>query len=273
MVSHAINAHEKQADAISKFVWFEGSTALLEGQAVCYNWDFGTASASDARRFSKVEVPSTTNAQWFAGVCARPYSANTGGQMIEIYVPGSVCNVLSGANTTIGVGRLTFEITAVTATNGSFRNEGMEGEGSCIPLQTVDRSSTDGLCLVKLDPPGRPSGGFETVQLVDNTAFVAMVGGTTGIVGATLGTGDATETLADGAIAGLRKKFKCITTEIATNDAVITVTTGRSHALADSALASVTFAGASTCLNTSVTLEWDGAWIVQNLTKTMPALA
>jgi hypothetical protein len=273
MTSQALNAHEKKKATISKWVWFEGATALLEGQAVCYNWDFGTAENEDARRFARVEVPSTTNAQHFAGVCAQAHAARTGGRMIEIYVPGSICNVLSRASTTIGVGRLTFEITAATATNGTFRYSGLEGEGSGIPLQTVDRSNTAGLCLMKLDPPGRPSGGLEVVQLVDNTAFTCMVGGTTLLTGATLTNGNATFTLADGAIDGLRKKFGVITTEIATNDAVITVTSGRTHALADSTLASVTFAGASTCLNTSIVLEWDGAWSMVAATKTMPALA
>jgi hypothetical protein len=193
--------------------------------------------------------------------------------LIEIYTPGSICNVLSGASTTLGAGRLTFEITAVVATNGTFRNEGMEGEGSCVPLQTVDRSSTDGLCLVKLDPPGRPSGGFETVQMVDNTAFVAMSVGTTGMVGAALTNGDAIETLIAGTVHGQRKRFKVITTEVTTNDIVVTITNGRTHALADNSLETVTWAGASTCLNTSVDLEWTGGWMVTGATETMPALA
>ena len=38
-------------------------------------------------------------------------------------------------------------------------------------------------------------------------------------------------------------------------------------------LATVTFAGASTTVGTQVTLEWGLAWIVQTLSKTMPALA
>lgn len=272
MTSQALNAYEKKAAAISKWVWFEGATALLEGQAVCYNWDYGTDSDADARRFARVEVPSTTNAQFFAGVCAQKHAASSTGQLIEIYVPGSVCLVLSGASTTVGVGRLTFEITGTVATNGYFRYEGLEGEGSCIPMQTIDRT-TPGTCLAKLDPTGRPSGGLEVVQLVDETAFVAMVGGTTCLTGAALSTNDATETIDDGAIAGLRKKFVIITTEITTNDAVLTITSGRMHVDADTTLASVTFAGASTCLNTKVVLEWDGAWSVVACSKTMPALA
>lgn len=273
MTSHAINGHEKQASVISEVVWFEGDTALLEGQGVCYNWDSGTAAAKDGRRSNRVEVPSILNAQYFAGVTDGKYAARTGGQLITIFKPGSWCNVLSRASTVIGVGRLTCEITAATATNGSFRYSGLEGEGSCVPFQTIDRSGTAGVCFCKLDA-GRPSGLCEVIAIVDNDAIgTVMVGGTTFVTGATIAGGDCTYTLPDATRDGLRKKIKVITTEIATNDLVVTVTTGRSHALADSDLATVTFAGASTTVNTQVTLEWDEAWIVTSLSKTMPALA
>ncbi len=273
MSSAALNAHEKVHDTISKWVWFEGTTALLQGQAVCYNFDYGTATADDARRFSRVEVPSVTNSLYFAGVCARNYAAVTPGpRMIEIFVPGSVCNVLSRASTTLGAGRLTFEITASVSTNGTFKFEGMEGEGSCVPLQTVDRSSTAGLCMARLDPPGRPSGGFESVQLVDQAAFVAMAWGTTGLIGAALTNANATETLIAGTVNGQRKRFLIITTEITTNDAVITITNGRSHALADTSLESVTFTAAAS-LATSITLEWTGGWMVTGASETQPVIA
>lgn len=279
MTSFAVNSYEKEALTFLVEVWFEGSTALLEGQAVCYNFDRGTAADKDGRRSNRVEVPSITNSLYFAGVCAEKHAARTGGQLIRIYLPGSWCNVLSKASTTLGAGRLTFEITSTVATNGSFKFEGMEGEGSCVPMQTVDRSGVDGTdeqqgnCFCKLDPPGRPSGGFEQVQLVDQTAFVAMSVGTTGIIGAALTNNDATETLIAGTVNGQRKRFVCITTEITTNDAVVTITSGRSAALADTNLATVTFAGASTCLNKSVTLEWTGGWFVVGASQTMPALA
>ncbi len=276
MTSFALNSYEKQNATFSAWVWFEGITALLEGQAVCYNYDYGTATDSDARRRSKVEVPSITNAQFFAGVCSRKYAASATGQMIEIYLPGSLCNVLgiaSASDTVVGVGRLTFEITSAVATNGTFRYSGLPGEGSCIPMQTVDVSEAQ-LILALLDPPGRPSGGLEVIAIVDNGAIgTVMVGGTTLVTGATIGAGDCTYTLPDATRDGLRKKFKVITTEIATNDLVVTVTTGRSHALADTGLATATWAGASTTVDAQVTLEWDEAWIVQTLSKTMPALA
>ncbi len=273
MTSFAVNAYEKQGAVFSQWVWFEGATALLEGQAVCFNFDSGTETDPDARRFARVEVPSITNSLYFAGVCSRPYAASSTKQLIEIYLPGSICKVLVGSDTVLGAARLTFEITSVVATNGTFINEGMEGEGSCVPLQTTTFDTNAALCLVKLDPPGRPSGGFETVQLVDQTAFVAMSVGTTGLIGAALSTNDATEVLIAGTVNGQRKRFLIITTEISTSDAVITITNGRSAALDDASLETVTFAGASTCLGTSVTLEWTGGWFVVGASETMPALA
>jgi len=218
MVSFAIDGHEKLAPSRSAWVWFGGSTALKEGQAVCYNWDYGTATAFDGRRFNRVELPSTTNAQYFAGVAARKYSAVSGGQLIEIFLPGSVCNIYAKATCVIGTGLLTFDVTEDY--EGYFRYEGLDGEGSAVPMQTVDRGTTAGLVMAKLQQ-GPPSGGLEVVQLVDDTAWVAMVGGTTLCIGVAAGSGDCEEEILDGTIEGLRKKIEIITTEVGTNNAKI----------------------------------------------------
>jgi len=220
MVSHAINGHEKQSPTFSAWVWFGGSTALEEGQAVCYNYDYGTASAKDGRRFNRVELPSTTNAQYFAGVAARKYAAVTGGQLIEIYLPGSVCNIYAKASCTLGTGLLTFDVT--TSYQGYFRYEGLDGEGSAQPMQTVDRSTDAGLVYAKLQV-GPPSGGVEVVQLVDNTAFVMMVGGTSLLIGAACSTASPAEEIVDGTIEGLRKKVEIITTAVTSNEARIDI--------------------------------------------------
>ena len=214
MGSASINGPQKQANIISEWVWFEGATALKEGQGVCYNWDYGTATAANAARFNRVELPTILNSRYFAGVAARNYSAKSGGQLIEIYKPGSVCNVLSKANSTIGVGILTCEAGGTYA--GYFRYAGFEGEGSCVPLQTVDRSSTAGKCLARLQV-GPPSGLTEVVTVVDNDAITIMVGGVTYVIGAAIGTGNCTATLADATIEGLRKRFEVITTAVTSN--------------------------------------------------------
>jgi hypothetical protein len=267
----SINAHEKVGYRKVLWVWFEGSTALVEGQAVCYNYDYGTAEAADGRRCNRVELPSQSNARYFAGVAARAYSASTGGQFIEINGPGSWCNIHAKADCTLGTGSLTFDITS--SYQGFFRYEGLDGEGSADILQTVDRSSVAGKVFAKLQE-GPPSGGVEVVPLVDNGAIgTLMIGGTTLVTGSAIATGNCTYTLADGTIAGLRKKFKIITAEITANDLVITVTSGATDDIDDVSLDTVTFAGASTVLNTSVTLTWDGAWMVNGRSEDVPALA
>jgi hypothetical protein len=267
----SINAPQKEFPVIKKMVWFEDNAALVEGQAVCYNFDYGTASAADGRRGNRVELPTTLNARFFAGVAARPYSAKSGGRYIEIHCPGSYCNIYAKANCTLGTGILTFDVTS--SYQGWFRYEGLEGEGSAEVLQTVDRSSDAGTVFAKLQV-GQPSGGVEVVALVDNDAIgTLMIGGTTLITGSDIGTGNCTYTLANGTRVGLRKKFKVITAEITTSDFVITVSAGATDDIDDTSLDTVTFAGASTVLNTSVTLTWDGAWMVNGRTEDVPALA
>jgi len=220
MSSRSLNAYQKQADTISAWVWFEGATALLEGQGVCYNWDYGTASASDARRGNRVEVPTILNAPYFAGVCARDYSAQSGGQLIEIYLPGSVCSVLCKVSTTIGVGIFTCEAAGTYA--GYFRYAGFQGRGSMVPLQTADCSTDAGLVLCRLQE-GEESNLVQVVDADTGGAIACMVGGVT-VLDATGTPGShATFTMADGTKPGQRKKFVCVVDYGDTYDFVITV--------------------------------------------------
>ena len=255
-VDVSVNGPTTLKNTISKWVWFESEVALEEGEAVCYNWDYtgDGATYSDARRRNNVETPSTTNAQHFAGVAARAYSAKTGGRLIEIYVPGSVCNIRLGSatDTTIGVGLLTFDVTAAYV--GQFRYEGLGGEGSAQPLQTIANDGSTATCLAKLQT-GPPSGGVEVVQIVDDTAWVAMVGGTTLIIGAVCGGGAAEETIVDGTIEGLRKKVEVITTAVTGNEAIVNVAGGDGITLAGGALATLTLGA----IGDQVVLDWAGA--------------
>jgi len=222
-MDRSLNAHIKKAPTDSKWVWFEGATALLEGQGVCFNWDYGTPTAFDGRRGNRVELPTILNARYFAGVAARKYSAKANGQFIEIYCPGSSCNVLSKASTTIGVGRLTCEAGGTYA--GYFRYEGFEGEGSCVPLQTVNNGTTAGKCMAILEQ-GPPSGLVESVSITTaGGAIVCMVGGVTYFPANVLTDANATFTLADGVLHGQKKGF-ATTGDQTTNNIVITVTSG-----------------------------------------------
>jgi hypothetical protein len=180
--------------------------------------------------------------------------------LIEIYRPGSTCNIYSGANSTIGVGLLTFDVTS--SYEGYFRYEGLRGEGSAIPLQTVDRSSTAGVCQALL-LGGDPSGGVEVVQLVDNTAWVAMVGGTTLIVGAAMAVGSPTEEVLDGTIEGLRKKVEVITTAVTTNEAALDIENNDGITLAGGALASCALGA----IGDQVVLQWSGG-VWRNMAST-----
>ena len=263
MPSHAVNAHIKKANRTIEWVWFEGSTALKEGQGVCYNWDYGTATAEDGQRSNRVELPSITNSRFFAGVAARDYSAKTNGQFIEINVPGSYCNILAMASCTIGVGRLTCEAGGTYA--GYFRYAGFEGEGSAIPLQTVDRSTTAGKVFAKLET-GAPSGLVEVpVLAAAGGAHTFMVGGVTIFDTATTLANDVTFTLADGTLPGQKKAFKCAAA-MDTKDIIVTVTSGKQgvgNADPTATLATVTMDAD----NEEVTLVWDaldagGHWCV-----------
>ncbi len=219
----SVNAPLSQASRTSKWVWFEGSTALKEGQGVCYNWDYGTAASAVGARSNRVELPSITNAQHFAGVSARNYSAKAGGQFIEIYTPGSVCNILAKADLTIGVGRVTCEAGGDYA--GYFRYGGFSGQGSAVPLQTCDRSTTAGTVLARLET-GEQSGLVEVPTLdAGGGAHTFMVGGVTVFDTDTTLAANATFTQADSTVFGLRKGWKCMAT-MTDNDIVITVTSG-----------------------------------------------
>lgn len=265
MPNHSIDGYEKQARTFSEWVWYEGTgegggTALVEGQAVCYNWDYGTATAADGRRYNRVQNPTTANAQHFAGVAARDYSAlGTSARLIEIFGPGSVCNVLCGkdTNTVVGQGLLTFDVTATFL--GQFRFEGLPGAGSVQPLQTTTGDASDpGPCLAYLQE-GSQSGGIEVVALAGGSAFVAMVGGTTQGTGYAAAT-DATETILDGLIPGMRKKLVVKTTAISGGGAmVVTIDNNDGITLAGGALATLTFTNAA--IGAGSTIVWkDGAW-------------
>lgn len=272
--SGAINAPLALAPATKAVVWYSSTTALKEGAAVCFNWDLATtpvpATAFSGRRFNEVENPTVLNAQHFAGVAACNYNAASGGQLIEIYLPGSVCNILCGVDTLIGVGLLTFDVTA--AYIGQFRYAGIAGEGSVQPFQTTTFDTNPHKVMAKLQV-GSPSGGVQVVQAVDDTPLAGlMIGGTTLIIGVNSVSGDIENTLADGTIPGLRKKFGVIDTDITSNDFVLTITNGVTDDIDDVVLASITWA-ASSALDQEVTLVWGPEWIVIGRTKTTPAFA
>lgn len=125
-------------------VWFTGTTALKQGQLVCYDRDYGTAADADGTRDNYVEIASTSNNYNVAGVCAQDYAANPGGQMIEIYEPGSVCMISTLIATTVNATKLT-ALVGVSGVSGRFGAAAYGGRGTARALQTVAAisSSTD----------------------------------------------------------------------------------------------------------------------------------
>ena len=252
MSSCAINSPLQKGDTKSAWVWFGGATALLEGQGVCYDWDRGDAAVVDPSRFNRVEVPTILNAPYFAGVAARSYSAQSSGQLIEIFLPGSTCSVLARATAVIGVGVLTCEAGGTYA--GYFRYAGFEGRGSCVPAQTLDTVDAAAKLLARLQD-GPESGLVDVITLAaDSAAVTCMVGGVTVFAGVAMTGAHATFTMADGTKAGQRKKFVCAIELGDTYDAIVTVN-------------GIQLDG-STALQTIIlddadeedTVEWNGDW-------------
>lgn len=129
-----VAAYGGQARVHPREVFFTAGTALVKGQGVCYDRDRGTAGDIDETRDKYVELPSTGNHRWFAGVTDRAYAAKTGGQWITIFEPGSVCEVAVLEDTVIDTGMVSCCVT--TGVKGLFVLGGMVGPGSAIPLQT-----------------------------------------------------------------------------------------------------------------------------------------
>ena len=163
--------------AVRKRVKFNPSTTtdtVRVGDLVCYDWDLAgdveerttnpasahmgsddneTTYAEGAQSYNArlllVEKPATANLMFFAGVVAALGPEGGGhGDTLEIFVPnGAVVPVMCDQYCTVGR-------TIVAVRNGAY--EGSYPSSAARPIgiamETVDRSSTDGLVWVKVDP-------------------------------------------------------------------------------------------------------------------------
>ena len=125
---------DTQVRVIKRRVFFTGSTALVKGQGLCYDRDYGTAADADGRRDKRVELPTTSNNLCFAGVTLSAYDAVSGGQWIEIAEPGSVVEVAVGVDTVVNSTMMTCAVGTDVA--GRFVKEGFPGRGTALALQT-----------------------------------------------------------------------------------------------------------------------------------------
>ena len=184
-------------------VFFSGTGALVKGQGVCYDRDYGTAANADGTRDKRVELPSQSNNLNFAGVCANDYAANPLGQQIEIYEPGSVCEVSTMFPTTVNSTRLICTLSGSNAViNGRFAEGGLAGRGRALALQTVaavssSTSTTPGVVANSTD--GSASVNAAGTTITDTGAFTnAAVGDRLLVVGgATTASGAARVTVGE----------------------------------------------------------------------------
>jgi hypothetical protein len=175
-------------------VYYIGTDTLVEGYALCYNFDsydqsaealsthlntgdYGVDDPSPARRI-QVEKPSINNCVHFAGVVSEKSGGVTGPAWVEINLPGSVCNIYANASVdhgSTGVGMNTGQVLTFTAGQYYFKYTGLPGAGSAIVLQDTDRSTTAGLVQAEL-MSGTPSGGVQVIASTE-TAGVVSAGG------------------------------------------------------------------------------------------------
>ena len=152
-------------------VYYEGSDTLYEGYALCYNYDttdnwmgksaadLTVESATTAEgyqnegKFIRVEKPATANLQWFAGVVAGNAGGITGPCALDIYVPnGAIVPVRSKISSTVGKHALAIQNAQYYLGNPAAGNTNGAGRYVAVAEETVDRSSTEGLCLARLCP-------------------------------------------------------------------------------------------------------------------------
>ena len=255
------------------WVWYDETVALLQGQGVCFNWNYNspanqvrpaaeTAASVDYQRTNRVKLPTILNAPYFAGVANADYAAQPNGQLIEICVPGSTCMILTKKSLTIGVGRVTCQAGGALA--GYFTNEGFAGQGSAVPLQTLDTSTTAGKTLALLET-GPQSGLQETLAAsTAGGAATVMVGGVTHFPTETIAA-NLTNTPAAGTKYGVRKRFVVDGTQTTSS---IVITFGGTAMKYDNTTTLATLTTGTS--GADATVEWVGYWhLVANLTWTV----
>lgn len=157
-------------------VIYEGTTDLFKGQGLCYNFDKGTATDADGNRMNYVELPSTTNNRWFAGVTVQSYKADPAGfRIITIAEPGSVAEVAVDQATTLGTTVLT--CSTVTGHKGIFSYAGLMGRGTAIALQTKAAATTGPVGAISASTDGSAVTSADGVTITKTGLFAnALVG-------------------------------------------------------------------------------------------------
>lgn len=177
-----------QARQLSRKVYYAGTDALDQGTALCYVRDYGTATARTESRDTRVERPDNSNNLWFAGVVARDYTANAAGQWIEIFEPGSVCDISVISAVTLG-DLITALASTGTQLGGRFQEAGFLGRGTARVLQTraaITNTTSVGFIGSSLDGTATVNAAGTTITKTSAFTYAAagdyiyvLAGGTT----------------------------------------------------------------------------------------------
>lgn len=251
-----------QAPSRTQRFWYAGSAALSEGYAMCYNSDYGTATDAEQIRMAHVEPPTQDNNRAFAGVTIKAYAARSGGQEVELYLPGSVCPCyVADSSCTLG-DDLTFYVGSGSSAGaaqgtpvnvGQLSTVGYKGRGTVTVMQTL---SSAGLALCYLQD-GQESGMCEKiVPAVAGGAVILMVGGRTYVNGATVNTDHITFTIAV-PVANIKKGIYITDTVGNSKNLVVTFGAGAIRTDKASSLATATFNTAAEVLEVQ---EYFGVW-------------
>lgn len=150
----SFGSYGTEALARRKRVYYEGTDIIYEGMALCYNSDttesIRTAGNTVAEgdqcdgKYMRVEKPASANLHAFAGVVADgTYIGLAGPRWLDVYVP----------NGAVVPARINFSATGQQSlaclADASYALTD-HGFPIAMVLETVDRSSTNGIALVKL---------------------------------------------------------------------------------------------------------------------------
>jgi len=159
MILNNLTRHFNQISAFKRQVWFPGSTEVKKGMGLCYDLDIVTTNTGQTamdpwcRRGNSVAVPSSSNNHAFAGVATQRYAAKSAGQFIDIWLPGGLAEVAIGLPSTIysqSAGNpMTCSINSADA--GRFTLQGLDGQGTILPLQTKARANGGDIAFSSLD--------------------------------------------------------------------------------------------------------------------------
>jgi hypothetical protein len=130
----------------TKRCYLTASDTVYRGHLVCYDRDRGTAADREPERIAYVEKPAAANLHRFAGIVQQQVK---GPGWVDIAMPtvfGEVHDVWTDLSTTQ-------DTTILTVIPGQYHaGDATEGKAIGIALQTVDRSSTNGLVQAEIFP-------------------------------------------------------------------------------------------------------------------------